>query len=68
MNNEPIPREAKLLIQLGEIQSQLWRARDRAWKLGRERNRLKEAVKNAEVQRDTYLEAYSNLQLNLIGL
>lgn len=41
MINEPIPREAKLLIHLGEIQGQLRKARDRAWKLGRERNEWK---------------------------
>ena len=38
MSNEPISREAELLIQLGEMGSKLWRARDRAWKLACERS------------------------------
>ena len=41
MSTEPISSEAKLLIQLGEMVNKLWRARDRAWKLARERNRWK---------------------------
>jgi hypothetical protein len=41
MSNEPISREAELLIQLGEMGSKLWKARDRAWKLARERSRWK---------------------------
>lgn len=41
MSAEPISSEAKLLIQLGEMVNKLWRARDRAWKLARERNHWK---------------------------
>jgi hypothetical protein len=41
MSTEPISSEAKLLIQLGEMVSKLWKARDRAWKLARERNHWK---------------------------
>ena len=41
MSDEPISSEAKLLIQLGEMVNKLWKARDRAWKLARERNHWK---------------------------
>jgi hypothetical protein len=41
MSAEPISSEAKLLIQLGEMVNKLWKARDRAWKLARERNHWK---------------------------
>ena len=41
MSDQPISREAKLLIELGKIGNALWKARDRCRKLGRERNHWK---------------------------
>lgn len=50
MSAEPIPSEAKLLIQLGEMVNKLWKARDRAWKLARERNHWKsESLEQAKL-------------------
>lgn len=50
MSAEPISSEAKLLIQLGELVNKLWKARDRAWKLARERNRWKaESLEQAKL-------------------
>ena len=50
MSAEPISSEAKLLIQLGEMVSKLWKARDRAWKLARERNHWKsESLEQAKL-------------------
>ena len=50
MSTEPIPSEAKLLIQLGEMVNKLWKARDRAWKLARERNHWKsESLEQAKL-------------------
>ena len=37
MSNEPISREAKLLIQLGEMGGQLWKARDWVFRLRKHR-------------------------------
>ena len=42
--------EAQLLIQLGEMGNALWRARDRAWKLARQRNHWKrESLEQAKL-------------------
>ena len=50
MSAEPISSEAKLLIQLGEMVNKLWKARDRAWKLARERNHWKsESLEQAKL-------------------
>jgi hypothetical protein len=37
MSNEPISREAKLLIQLGEMGGELWKARDWVFRLRKHR-------------------------------
>jgi hypothetical protein len=37
MSNEPISREAKLLIQLGEMSGELWKARDWVFRLRKHR-------------------------------
>ena len=50
MSTEPTSSEAKLLIQLGEMVNKLWKARDRAWKLARERNHWKsESLEQAKL-------------------
>ena len=50
MSAEPISSETKLLIQLGEMVNKLWKARDRAWKLARERNHWKfESLEQAKL-------------------
>ena len=50
MSAEPISSEAKLLIQLAEMVNKLWKARDRAWKLARERNHWKsESLEQAKL-------------------
>ena len=52
MNNEPIPREAKLLIQLGEMGGELWKARDWVFRLRKQRTIARNFGNQMERERD----------------
>ena len=52
MSNEPISREAKLLIQLGEMGGQLWKARDWVFRLRKHRAIARNFGEQMERERD----------------
>jgi chromosome segregation ATPase len=62
MSNEPISREAKLLIQLGEMGGELWKARDWVFRLRKHRAIARNFGEQMERERDEARREQSSIQ------